>query len=71
MEIVNCQTDGDDFTIIFVKMANRGAKNILILMRILANWKNALETFDNVLKCPGNMWLAFLKSLGEWSGFMS
>ena len=24
IEIVNCQTNGDDFTIIFVKMANRG-----------------------------------------------
>ena len=24
IEIVNCETDGDDFTINFVKMANRG-----------------------------------------------
>ena len=54
IEIVNCQTDGDDFTIIFVKMANRGEEH-LILMWILANWKNALETFENVLKYPGNM----------------
>ena len=41
-----------------------GAKNILILMRILANWKNALETFENVLKYPGNMWLAFFEIFG-------
>ena len=25
--IVNCQTDEDDFTIIFVKMANRGEEH--------------------------------------------
>ena len=33
-------------------------------MRILANWKNALETFENVLKYPGNMWLAFFEIFG-------
>ena len=27
VEIVNCQTDGDDFTIIFVEMANRGEEH--------------------------------------------
>ena len=27
IEIVNCQTDEDDFTIIFVKMANRGEEH--------------------------------------------
>ena len=27
IEIVNCQTDGDDFAIIFVKMANRGEEH--------------------------------------------
>ena len=27
IEIVNCQTNGDDFTIIFVKIANRGEEH--------------------------------------------
>ena len=27
IEIINCQTDGYDFTIIFVKMANRGEEH--------------------------------------------
>ena len=52
--IVNCQTDEYDFTLYLSKWQTV-AKNILILMRILANWKNALETFENVLKYPGNM----------------
>ena len=49
---------------LFLSKGQTGAKNILILMRILANWKNALETFENVLKYPGNMWLAFFEIFG-------
>ena len=49
---------------LFLSKWQTGAKNILIPMRILANWKNALETFENVLKYPRKMWLAFFEIFG-------